>query len=143
MPAIIIPASGVEEAFACLLMAYNFAERLKTLKGKSPYEFVRTVWAVEPERFHSDPNHFNVGLNTMRPSRSRPAMPRLPVSAPAHALRRSYSHSSANYSHYDNAIRNTQHCSNCRLPAAQRRGNERIAIITICLGGSEKSSLAS
>lgn len=46
------------------LMAYNFAGRLKTLKGKSPYEFVRAVWAIEPERFHVDPNYFTVGLNT-------------------------------------------------------------------------------
>ena len=44
-------------------MAYNFAGRLKTLKGKSPYEFVRAVWAIEPERFHVDPSHFTVGLN--------------------------------------------------------------------------------
>jgi hypothetical protein len=46
------------------LMAYNLASRLKTLKGKSPYDFIKAVWTTEPERFIIDPGHFNVGLNT-------------------------------------------------------------------------------
>jgi hypothetical protein len=45
------------------LMAYNFAGRLKTLKGKSPYDFIRSIWIQEPGRFTIDPNHFTVGLN--------------------------------------------------------------------------------
>jgi transposase-like protein len=46
------------------LMAYNLAGRLKTLKGKSPYDFIRSIWAQEPERFTVDPNHFTMGLNS-------------------------------------------------------------------------------
>ena len=46
------------------LMAYNLASRLKTLKGKSPYDFIRTIWTMAPERFTIDPNYFTVGLNT-------------------------------------------------------------------------------
>ena len=35
------------------LMAYNFAGRLKTLKGTSPYEFIKKAWATEPKGFVS------------------------------------------------------------------------------------------
>lgn len=46
------------------LMAYNFAKRLKTLKGMTPYEFVCNLWTKEPERFRINPFHHTVGLNT-------------------------------------------------------------------------------
>ena len=45
------------------LMAYNFARRLKTLKGLTPYEFVCKTWTKEPERFTIDPTQHTVGLN--------------------------------------------------------------------------------
>lgn len=45
------------------LMAYNLAGRLKTLKGTSPYEFIKKVWATEPERFRVNPNQLTLGLN--------------------------------------------------------------------------------
>jgi hypothetical protein len=35
-----------------------------TLKGKSPYDFIRAIWNTEPERFLIDPNQFTVGLNS-------------------------------------------------------------------------------
>jgi transposase InsO family protein len=54
----------LKEHLHAFLMAYNLANRLKTLKGKSPYDFIRNIWTLEPERFTSNPNHFNVGLNT-------------------------------------------------------------------------------
>jgi IS30 family transposase len=47
------------------LMTYNFANRLKTLKGKSPYDFIRSIWERDPERFTFNPNQFTVGLNTL------------------------------------------------------------------------------
>ena len=31
--------------------AYNFARRLKTLKGLTPYEFICKTWTIEPQRF--------------------------------------------------------------------------------------------
>ena len=44
--------------------AYNFARRLKTLRGLTPYEFVCKCWADEPNRFKIDPSHQFPGLNT-------------------------------------------------------------------------------
>ncbi len=37
------------------LMGYNLTSRLKTLKGKSPYDFIKAVWATGPERFIANP----------------------------------------------------------------------------------------
>src|SRR5882672_5267098 len=39
------------------LDAYNFARRLKTLLGLTPYEYVCKTWSKEPERFALDPTH--------------------------------------------------------------------------------------
>jgi transposase InsO family protein len=46
------------------LMAYNFARRLKTLNGLTPYEYVCKTWTKEPERFKINPTQHTVGLNT-------------------------------------------------------------------------------
>lgn len=46
------------------LMAYNFARRLKTLKGLTPYEFICAHCETEPERFTINPLHHTVGLNS-------------------------------------------------------------------------------
>lgn len=43
--------------------AYNFARRLKTLKGLTPYEFICKRWTIEPEKFRLDPTHQSPGLN--------------------------------------------------------------------------------
>ncbi|MGH6835899.1 MAG: IS481 family transposase, partial [Methylocella sp.] len=43
---------------------YNFAKRLKTLKGLTPYEYICKIWTNEPDRFKVDPFQHNVGLNT-------------------------------------------------------------------------------
>ena len=45
------------------LNAYNFAKRLKTLKGLTPYQHIIKCWKKEPERFSINPNHHKVGLN--------------------------------------------------------------------------------
>ncbi len=44
--------------------AYNFAKRLKTLRGLTPYEFIIKTWQAEPDRFIINPNHHILGLNT-------------------------------------------------------------------------------
>ena len=44
--------------------AYNFARRLKTLRGLTPYEFICKRWTAEPERFTLNPIHQMPGLNT-------------------------------------------------------------------------------
>ena len=43
--------------------AYNFARRLKTLKGLTPYEYICSVWTNDPKRFRLDPIHQMPGLN--------------------------------------------------------------------------------
>jgi hypothetical protein len=37
------------------LDAYNFARRLKTLKGLTPYEFICKAWTSQPQRFIISP----------------------------------------------------------------------------------------
>ena len=46
------------------LMAYNFAKRLKSLKGKTPWQFIQHQWTIHPEYFITNPNYFIVGLNS-------------------------------------------------------------------------------
>jgi transposase-like protein len=54
----------LREHLATFLDAYNFAKRLKTLKGLTPYEHICTAWADERHRFRYDPIHLTPGLNT-------------------------------------------------------------------------------
>src|SRR5882762_8192455 len=49
---------------ADFLDASNFARRLKTLKGLTPYEFICKQWTIEPKRFKLEPIHQMPGLNT-------------------------------------------------------------------------------
>jgi len=49
---------------ADFLNAYNFARRLKTLSGLTPYEYICKIWTSEPDRFIVDPIHRMPGLNT-------------------------------------------------------------------------------
>jgi IS30 family transposase len=46
------------------MAAYNFARRLKTLSGLTPYEYIARIWTSEPDRFIVDPIHQMPGLNT-------------------------------------------------------------------------------
>jgi hypothetical protein len=48
---------------ADFVSAYNFAKRLKTLKGLTPYEYICRAWAKEPERFTLNPLQQMPGLN--------------------------------------------------------------------------------
>jgi IS30 family transposase len=48
------------------LAAYNFARRLKTLRGLTPYEYICKIWTTEPQRFGLDPIHQMPGLNTFK-----------------------------------------------------------------------------
>ena len=45
------------------LRAYNFARRLKTLKGLTPYEYLCKFWTQDKDRFTLDPIHPMPGLN--------------------------------------------------------------------------------
>jgi transposase InsO family protein len=46
------------------IQAYNFARRLKTLNGLTPYEYLCKTWTREPERFTMNPNQQMPGLNS-------------------------------------------------------------------------------
>jgi transposase InsO family protein len=46
------------------LDAYNYARRLKTLSGLTPYEYICKIWTSEPDRFILNPIHQMPGLNT-------------------------------------------------------------------------------
>lgn len=46
------------------ITAYNFARRLKTLHGLTPYEHICKVWTKQPDRFVLDPTHQMPGPNT-------------------------------------------------------------------------------
>lgn len=54
----------LKEHLYSFLNAYNFAKRLKTLHGLTPYEYIVKCWQNQPERFHMNPAHHIVGLNT-------------------------------------------------------------------------------
>lgn len=43
--------------------AYNYARRLKTLRGLTPFEFITKQWTEHPERFRINPAHHTPGLN--------------------------------------------------------------------------------
>ena len=48
---------------ADFVAAYNFAKRLKTLKGLTPYEYICKLWTKEPHRFTLNPLQQMPGLN--------------------------------------------------------------------------------
>ena len=54
----------LREHLEAFLNAYNFAKRLKTLRGLTPYEHICKAWADQPRRFRYDPTHLTSGLNT-------------------------------------------------------------------------------
>ncbi len=53
----------LHEHLQTFLDAYNYAKRLKTLKGLTPYEFICKTWTAEPKRFKLNPLHQMPGLN--------------------------------------------------------------------------------
>lgn len=54
----------LRQHLADFVAAYNFACRLKTLKGLTPYEFICKAWTTQPERFTANPFQKMPGLNT-------------------------------------------------------------------------------
>ncbi|MEQ9330027.1 integrase core domain-containing protein [Thalassobaculum sp.] len=54
----------LREHLDLFLRAYNFAKRLKSLKGLTPYEHICKVRTEQPKRFRLDPIRHMPGLNT-------------------------------------------------------------------------------
>jgi len=53
----------LRQHLADFVAAYNFARRLKTLRGLTPYEDICKAWTEEPARFIHDPHHQIPGPN--------------------------------------------------------------------------------
>jgi transposase InsO family protein len=47
------------------ITAYNYARRLKSLKGLTPYEYICKSWTSQPERFKLNPLQKMPGLNML------------------------------------------------------------------------------
>jgi hypothetical protein len=54
----------LKEHLQLFLTAYNFAKRLKTLKGLTSYEYIIKCWQNQKESFKINPHHHTLGLNT-------------------------------------------------------------------------------
>jgi transposase-like protein len=54
----------LREHIQTFVNAYNFAKRLKTLKGLTVFEYVNKCWTEQPKRFINNPAHHFPGLNT-------------------------------------------------------------------------------
>ena len=57
--------------------AYNFARRLKTLRGLTPYKSVCKDWTSQPHRFKISPLQQMPGLNSSRHASRPPPRPQL------------------------------------------------------------------
>lgn len=60
----------LRQHLADFVAAYNFARRLKTLPGLTPYEAICKAWTDEPSRFKQNPHHQWPGPNTPTLTRS-------------------------------------------------------------------------
>jgi transposase InsO family protein len=49
---------------ADFMAAYDFARRLKTLSGLTPYEYICKIWTSEPDSFILNPINQMLRLNT-------------------------------------------------------------------------------
>ncbi len=56
----------LQDHLAAFQGAYNFAKRLKTLRGLTLHEAVCKTWAAESERFKHDSAHLTSGVSTKR-----------------------------------------------------------------------------
>jgi hypothetical protein len=62
----------LESHLADFINAYNYARRLKTLKGLTPYEYICKCWTSQPERFktqsapaNAETKHLKVSVTSM------------------------------------------------------------------------------
>ena len=58
--------SQLRQHLQAFIDAYNFAKKLKAIKGLTPWEFVIKEWKSNPKSFIIKPNPFNMGPNTRK-----------------------------------------------------------------------------
>ncbi len=54
----------LEAHLSDFIKAYNYARRLKTLKGLTPNEYICKIWTEDSKRFKLNPLHQMPGLNS-------------------------------------------------------------------------------
>ena len=52
----------LNEHLQAFLLAYHHAQRWKTLRGRTPHEFVWARWQKNPTIFSQNPTHLTLGL---------------------------------------------------------------------------------
>ena len=55
--------TSLQEHLQAFINAYNFAKRLKSLNGLTPWEFIVKEWKSNPKSFKIKPNPYKPGLN--------------------------------------------------------------------------------
>ena len=53
--------TSLQEHLQTFIDAYNFAKRLKSLNGLTPWEFIVKEWNLHPELFKIKPNPYKLG----------------------------------------------------------------------------------
>ncbi len=56
--------TSLQEHLQTFIDAYNFAKRLKSLNGLTPWEFIVKVWKSNPKSFKIKSDPYNLGLDT-------------------------------------------------------------------------------
>ncbi len=59
----LLSTSNSKEHLKLFPVAYNFAQRLKTLNGLTRYEYMVKCWQNDKERFKLNPNHNTLKLS--------------------------------------------------------------------------------
>jgi len=54
----------LRQHLSAFLAAYNYAKRLKALRGLTPYEYICKIWTDKPDQFRLNPIHHMPGPNT-------------------------------------------------------------------------------
>ena len=55
--------TALQEHLQAFINAYNFAKRLKSLNGLTPWEFIVKEWKSNPKSFKIKLNPYKLGLN--------------------------------------------------------------------------------
>ena len=71
----------LRDHLAAFIGAYNFAKRLKSRGGRTPFEAIVDAWTKDPNRFRVSPAQLTSGLN-ISAARAAPGLPKNPFHAP-------------------------------------------------------------
>ena len=66
-----VSSEKLKQHLNTFLNTYHFAKRLKTLKGLTPYEFIKDYWTQKLESFKLKPTHLNLKSYNLKSSKER------------------------------------------------------------------------